>query len=83
LENNLNTYKLKQQNIQAIQWTGDNFDELLDNFSEVVSIYSNQLIVITLDGPAITNPGWFVCRDIDNSTISVVSSKMFKALQMG
>lgn len=59
-------YKKKPVAIDAIQWTGDNIDELreLDGFTEVHARLGDKLIIHTLEGDHRADIGDYIIRGV-------------------
>lgn len=64
----IKTFRKKPVEIQAVQWTGDNYDAIL-NFADELNVeysaqYWNKLIVHTLEGDRYASLGDWIIRGI-------------------
>ena len=62
-------YRKKPVVIEAVQYTGDNAEEIFEwmNTVNTCAAYinpDNELIIETLEGPHIAPPGWFIIRGV-------------------
>lgn len=61
------TFVKKPIQVQAIQWTGDNYEELVDFVGNVMFPYSfkDEVIIETLEGEVIASRSDWIIRGID------------------
>lgn len=60
-------YRKKPVEIEAIQWTGDNFDELerfTDN-STLVKFFNHELLIYTLEGVMHASIGDYIIKGVE------------------
>ena len=58
-------YRKKPVVIQAIQWTGDNFEEVLSlGTTREVTMVNDQLSIATLEGDHLANKGDFIIKGV-------------------
>ena len=61
---NAGYFRKKPVVIQAIQWTGDNFDEIIQFCSRAVSRKDMSLIIHTLEGDMEASKGDWIIRGV-------------------
>lgn len=63
----IKTFVKKPVKVQAIQWTGDNYEELVDFVGNVMFPYSfkDNIIIETLEGEVIASKGDWIIRGVN------------------
>jgi len=64
-ENNMGMYRKKPVIVEAIQWTGENKEEIIGFVDGNGFFDHNDLVIKTLEGKLISKPGDYIIKGID------------------